>query len=59
MEDEKECVESEKIEGAKTDCNYNPAGNTNRKKEESDSKTDEFGKRKRHVDGSKKVNPSS
>lgn len=60
MENENECAEAEKVEDAKTDCNYNPAGNTaNKNEKESDSKTDEFGKRKRNVDGSKKVNPSS
>ncbi len=61
MSEEKECTESENKDDEKEGCNYNPAGNTTDKDKEDNSgkKTDEFGKRKRNVDGGKKVNPSS
>ncbi|MCW5822353.1 MAG: hypothetical protein KIT34_06085 [Cyanobacteria bacterium TGS_CYA1] len=60
---EKESSEDERVETAKEIiANYSPAGNTsdNPSNDESLSKTDEYGKRKRHVDSNgKKVNPSS
>lgn len=61
--EEKESSEDERVETAKEIiANYSPAGNTSDSpgKDESLSKTDEYGKRKRHVDSEgKKANPSN
>ncbi len=61
--EEKESSEEQRVETAKEIiANYSPAGNTkdDSKQNDSESKTDEYGKRKRQVDGKgKKVNPSS
>lgn len=60
---ERENTEEERVETAKEIIEeYNPAGNTKDdfEKDDSNLKTDEFGKRKRIQNGDgKKVNPSS
>ncbi len=60
--EEKESTEEERVEAAKKIISeYSPAGNTEAisSEDKSESKLDEYGKRKRNVEDEKKANPSS
>jgi hypothetical protein len=60
--EDKESTEEERVEAAKKiNSDYSPAGNTEEicHEDKSKSKSDEYGKRKRNVEGDKKANPSS
>ncbi len=60
--EEKESTEEERAEAAKKIIlEYSPAGNTEdvSSEDKSESKLDEYGKRKRNVGSDKKANPSS